>query len=221
MIQVSRNTRFGDGPSCAQWRELGLEEGKTAAVQIRVRQRDGQVLNLNHQDMRIIGADIVLQHQSITLPRGRGVQTWVIQFERRCAVQTAHERADQSAIILLKQPDMSPVNFFASQIGGQVIDLLMQIHDQDMKAVSISSFAMHQAAQLRCIKLLASQVRQPVQPMLHTQVWLRIVGGRLQNRARHDDQIIVQTLKQALQIRYEQRIIQATCSRNQVRQPRC
>ena len=46
----------------------------------------GSARDMDHQHVRIGGADVVLQHQLVAYPGGRGGQAGVVELERRGTV---------------------------------------------------------------------------------------------------------------------------------------
>ena len=120
--------------------------------------------------MSIIGADVVLQQQSFAISRGSCFQTWVIKLEPSGSVKPAHEGNNACAVLGLQFPHIGSVNHLARQLARKVVDLLVQIHHQEMQAVLAASAAMCELFNLFVAKSIRRQI---VEPILYARVRFR------------------------------------------------
>jgi hypothetical protein len=134
-----RCTRIQEGEHHQQQHAVQqrLEKLEAGAVQVRVVQRNRRALHLHDQHVRVVGADVVLQQKPLAVAGGRGVESRVVELEWRGAVQAAHESFDVRSIGRLQLPDVGAADLFARQTASQTIELLVQVHDQQVKAVPV------------------------------------------------------------------------------------
>ena len=89
-----------------------------------------------------------------------GVESGVRKLQGGRAVQAAHEGADQRAVIVLHLPGVGAVHVFGGHFTRQCIDLLVQVHDQQVQAVAalaVAAGAEQMGASIREIAQNASE----------------------------------------------------------------
>ena len=219
LVEVAGHARLRHRPLCAELAEQALEEGKAAHMQVGVGQGDLQVLHLDDQHMGVVGADVVLQQQALTVTGGCRVQTRVVELEGRGAMQALHEGADQRAVAVQQMPDVGAVDDLAGHLGGQFVDLLVQVHDQQVQAVAIVSLTMGERMQLGLVELLSMQGVQPVLPLVHAPVGLVVGGTGQQHRSGHQGEVFVQGADESVQLGHQQDAIDPAGAGGQLVQP--
>ena len=128
---------------------------------------------LEYEHVSIVGADVVLQQQSFAITRGSCFQTWVIKLEPSGSVKPAHEGNNACAVLGLQFPYVGTVNYLARQLARKVVDLLVQIHHQEMQAVLAASAAMCELFNLFVAKSIRRQFVEPIEPILYARVRFR------------------------------------------------
>ena len=83
------------------------------------------------------------------------------------AVQAAHEGADQRAVIVLHLPGVGAVHVFGGHFTRQCIDLLVQVHDQQVQAVATLAVAVGEFGQCGAAHaLVVGQGMELAQPVV-------------------------------------------------------
>ena len=70
-----------------------------------------------------------------------------------------------------------------------MVDLLLQIHDQQVQAVPAIALALGQAVQTHVVDFFALHRRQQFKPVLRSQMGLCSMGSDFKHRPRHDGQV--------------------------------
>lgn len=113
-------------------------------MDVGVGDRDGAADDVDHQHVRVGGADIVLQHQLVAHPRRGGGQAGMIEFERRRAVEAFHESGDQHAVGVAYAIGTAAVDGFAGEARLQDVQRLVHVHHQQMQAIGAGTVARSQ-----------------------------------------------------------------------------
>ena len=219
LVEPGSDARFGHRPVRAQGAEQSLEKSEAAAVQVRIRQSHGVLLHLDYQHMGVIGTDVVLHQQTRAISGGGGVQARMVELERCRAVEPTHEGTDQATVGIAQLPDLRTVDHLAGQGLGQVVDLLVQIHDQQVQAVPAIALALGQAVQAHVVDFFALHRCQQFKPVLHPQMGLCIMGSDFKQRPRHDGQVFPQAGDKARQFRHQHRAVDTAGTTWKLKQP--
>ena len=143
------------------------EKPETAGVQVGVGERDRAVLHLDDQHVDVVGADVVLDQQAWAVACDGGVEPGVRKLQLGRAVQAAHEGAYQRAVIVLHLPGVGAVHVFGGHFTRQCIDLLVQVHDQQVQAVAALAVAVGQFGQCGAAQaLVVGQGMELAQPVV-------------------------------------------------------
>ncbi|WP_441710411.1 hypothetical protein [Hyphomicrobium sp. 2TAF46] len=86
------------------------------------------------------------------------------ELERPGAVEAPHERGNARPVLCRQLPDMGAIDRFVREVCRQTIDGLMQIHNQDMKAVALATLAAGQLLQLIGIEGARGKLTEPIAP---------------------------------------------------------
>jgi hypothetical protein len=199
-VQARGLPALGGAPLCAHLGQQALEEGEALTVQVGVGQADAgrgpPGVHLQHDDVGVVGADVVLDHQARALAGGRGVQARVLALERAGALQTAHEGLDARPVAAIggQIPGMGAGHVVAGQAGGQAVERLVQVHHQAVQAVAGLGLAAGQRAQQGLVQqgTARGQGLQPGLPAAHPFGQRRVGIGLGQQRAGHHPQVLVQ-----------------------------
>jgi len=135
-VQAFDGARLGHRPGKAQRLEHAAKEVEAPGVQVGIRQAQLHPLHRHHEHVDIVRADVVLDQQPRAIARDRRVQARVRELERCRAVQTAHERADQRAVLLVDLPHVRAVEVFGGDLARHRIELLVQVHHEQVQAVA-------------------------------------------------------------------------------------
>ena len=87
---------------------------------------DSQVLDVDHNDMRVGGADIVLDDQPSHGPRGGCGQAWMVELQLGGAIKASHEGGNQWPVGLLQAISGSAVQRLLGHLRLQGIELLVR-----------------------------------------------------------------------------------------------
>ncbi len=171
-------------------------------MQVGIGHGDGVLDHLDDQHVCVVGADIVLDQQPVLLAGRSGLKARVVQLERRGAVHPPHEGAHAQPVLRPQLPAVRAVDLFAGNLHRQLVEVLVQVHDEDMKAVALVAVAVRQLAQSRHAEAVLRQRVQPVVPPRHARLQQRGIGVlQLGCRARQHCQIVFQQAHEAMQFR--------------------
>ena len=210
LVQALGGALLGLAPVRAHLGQQALEEGEALAVQVGIGQRDdlrrGGGVDLDHQHVRVVGADVVLDQQLVAVARGGRVEAGVVELERRGAVQPAHEGGDARAVAVVARqlPAVRAVDAVGGQPGRQAIERLVQVHHHDVQAVAARALAMGQRLDLRGGQHRAGQCIQLGLPVRHALGECSVGTVAFDQRARHHTQVVGQAQRQARQIGHAQ-----------------
>ena len=225
LVEVGADLRLRRRPLCAQLRQPRLEEGEARLVQVGVGQADAgsrrdtvdglAIDHLDHQHMRVVGADVVLDQQVRAVAGRGGVEAGVVELEGAGAAETAHEGGDAWAVLRADLPGVGAVDHLAGERGREAVQRLVQVHHQQVQAVvgvlaALAAVAVGQRAQVVgaergaavfAVRLPSGQVLQPVVAALAQGGDLGIGGvvhftGQARDRPGHGGQGLVEQRRQ-------------------------
>ena len=104
-------------------------------MDVGVRQRDPVPLDMDDQDVRLGQADVVLDHELVAGPGGRGAESRVVELEFLGPVDARHERPDQRSIPLVHTVDAGAVDRLGGDLLLESVQFLVKIHDQQVQTV--------------------------------------------------------------------------------------
>ena len=194
---------------------------KAPRMQVGIGQRDGAALHLDDQHMDVVGADIVLDQQALAVARDGGVQTGVRELQGGRAVQAAHEGLNQRAVVVVHLPDMSAIDVVGGQFARKGVDLLVQVHYQQVQAVARLVVAVGQLVQVCAVQtFIVGQAAQFLQPVVAPPGQRRSASlPGVAHRACHGGQIVAQRLHQAVQAGQDKQVVIAIGTTHQLRGP--
>ena len=210
LVHARRHDRFRHFPAEAGLFQQALEELEADHVQLGIGQADAAALDRDHQHVGIVGTDVVLDQQAFAVTRDSGVQARVAELERCRAVQSAHEGAYQRTVFRLDMPDMGAIQVLGGNRAGQTVDLLVQIHYQQVEAVARGAIAMGQAVQVGGTQaIVITACLQPVMPVCaaRAEAFGICHDAAIGDRTGHGFQIIVQRLQQLCHVRQHQQLV--------------
>ena len=199
-------------PDLAQQR---LEEGEAAAVEVGVGERDTQALDLDHQHVGVVGADVVLQQQAGAVAGGGGVQPGVVELEGAGGIEPAHEGGDARAVERIDLPHVGAVDGLAGELGGEAVERLVQIHHQQVQAVVLAALATGERLELRRRQRVGRKLGQPGTPVRAARVEVLVAL----ERSRHRAQVLGKQGDEAVEAGHVQLLALAVGGRRQLRQP--
>ena len=171
--------------------------------------------------MDVVGADVVLDQQAWAVARDGGVKPGVRKLQIGGAVQAAHEGADQRAVIVLHLPGVGAVHVFGGHFTRQCIDLLVQVHDQQVQAVAALAVAVGQFGQCGAAQtLVVGQGMELAQPVVspHGQRVCAGLPGVAQG-AGHGGEVVRQRLQQVFHVGQDQQVVVVVSAAQHFRGP--
>ena len=113
------------------------------------------------------------------------------KFQRCRALQSAHECLDQWTIRILDLPDVGTLQILGGNLAGHCVELLVQIHHQDMEAVSTIAITLGQVSQrLTGKSFVILQRMKSLKPQLTSRHQSRgAFPATVAKRASHDGQV--------------------------------
>ena len=134
--QFLRSPGPGVFPIDGEMFEHVLKEDQTLHMHIRVSHNDLCRSDMNHNDMRIRCANIILNDKFAWRSRGGRIQAGMLKLQFARAIDTAHESRNQLTIGSGHAIDTGTVDRLGSDLSLQAIEFLVQVHHQQMQAVS-------------------------------------------------------------------------------------
>ncbi|MBZ9797269.1 hypothetical protein [Mesorhizobium sp. ES1-4] len=150
--------------------------------------------------MRVVRADVVLNEQAVAVACRGCFQAWMVELQRSRAVEALHESGNKRSVLLGQLPDMGAIDRLVGEMRRQLIERLVQIHDQQVEAVFVTAFAAGQGLQLRRIER-RSDLAEPSAPLVDARAkrGMRFFGAAL-DRPCHRAQIVAQFRRQLGQL---------------------
>ena len=144
----------------------------------------------------------------------------MVELERRRAMQAAHERRDARAVARLQLPRARAVDRLDRELRRQLVDALMQVHDQQVHAVvDAVALALDERFDLRVAQPVGRQRTEPLEPVARPRVH-RVVGGRfLQQRPRHRGELAGDLLGETSSVRDQHLVLAASRAGDEILQP--
>ncbi|MCK9989106.1 MAG: hypothetical protein RugAbin2_00120 [Rugosibacter sp.] len=182
------------------------KESKTVGMQVGISEADRALFHHEHEHMHITGTDVVLDEQPRAIAGHGRIQPRVGKLQRCRAVQAAHEGLDQWPVGVLDLPDMRAIQVLRGNLASQGIEPLVQIHDQEMEAISILAASARQVGQRRRVDPFVIRHRmQFFQPgITSADQFRKVFLATVAEGPRHDGEISCQCLKQLVLLRDEQ-----------------
>ena len=140
--KTGRLLRAGVVPCDGRPFEQAHEERRASLVNVGVGQRCDGAAHAYHQHVRVGGANVVLQHQRIAASHRRGAKPGMVELERCGGVQATHEGADARPVGFADGKGLRAVDGLARQRHLQGVELPVQIHDQQVEAVTAFALGM-------------------------------------------------------------------------------
>ncbi len=134
-------------------------------------------------------------------------------------MQALHEGAHEGAVAVFEVPDVGTVDDLAGHLGGEFVDLFVQVHDQQVQAVAVLALTVGEGVQLCLVELFAVEGVEPVLPLMHALVWFLVGGAGHQHRAGHQGEVVVQGADESVQLGDEQEAINPAGPDGQFVQP--
>ena len=214
-VEPGAGARLRLAPARADLAQQRLEEGEAAAVEVGVGEPDAQALDLDHQHVGVVGADVVLQQQAGAVAGGGGVEPGVVELERAGGVEPAHEGGDARAVERIDLPHVGAVDGLAGELGGEPVERLVQIHHQQVQAIVLAALAAGERVELGRRQRVGRELGQPGAPVRAARVEALVAF----ERSRHGAQVLGEQADQAVEAGHVQFLALAVGGRRQLRQP--
>lgn len=115
--------------------EQGDKEFCARQMHVAVGHRHGVLLDRNHHDMGIGGADIVLDQKPVAGPHRHGVKAGMVELQRARLFDATHEAFHSRSIRGVQTEGVRAGYDLLRAFGGQSVEELVQVHHQPMQAV--------------------------------------------------------------------------------------
>jgi len=184
-------------------------------VEVGVGERDTQALDLDHQHVGVVGADVVLQQQAGAVSGGGGVEPGVVELERAGGVEPAHEGGDARAVERIDLPHVGAVDGLAGELRSEPVERLVQVHHQQVQAVVLAALAAGERVELGRRQRVRRERFEPGAPVRTARGEVRIAF----ERARHGAQVLGEQAGQPVEPGHMQLLALAVGGGRQLRQP--
>ena len=108
---------------------------------IGISDADLAAADMNHQNMRIGGADIVLQYQFAADPGSCGGEAGMFEFQRAGGRHAGHEGGDQRAVAVADVIHAGAVDGLARHFDLEPVQRLVHVHHQQVRRITTAAIA--------------------------------------------------------------------------------